>query len=122
MTKRKLSILIVDDNNSFVSRMIALISETQNVNIHSASNFEEATSLFTDSTDLVLLDINLPGKNGMHLLKSIKESSRDCKVVMLTNHAGEFYEEQCRKLGANLLLDKTNEFHLVPGIVHGLVN
>lgn len=102
--------------------MIALISETQNVNIDAANNFEEAKSLFTENTDLVLLDINLPGKNGMLLLKSIKESSRDCKVVMLSNHTGEFYEEQCLKLGAHLLLDKTNEFHLVPGIVNGLTN
>jgi two-component system chemotaxis response regulator CheY len=103
--------------------MIALINESNTHSIiHSANNFEEATNLLTETTDLVLLDINMPGKNGIVLLKTIKESSNSCKVIMLSNHSGEFYQAQCKKMGAHLILDKTNEFDLVPGIVKGLYN
>jgi len=72
---------------------------------------------FGKKPDLALLDIQLPGKNGMDLLKGIKDSTKECEVVMLTNSAGEYYREQCRKLGALRFFDKTNDFELVPAMI-----
>lgn len=118
MTKRKLSILIVDDNVNFITRMISLINEAGASSIiHSANSYDEATLMLTDKTDLVLLDINLPGRNGLSLLKKIKEQSRNCEVIMVSNHTGDYYRQQCKKLGAWLFLDKTNDFDLIPAIV-----
>jgi len=116
--KRKLSLLIVDDNLNFMSRMISLLSEVDNVcAIHAAHNYDEAFMLLDKKPDLALLDIQLPGKNGMVLLKGIKDSTKDCEVIMLTNCAGEYYREQCRKLGALRFFDKTNDFDLVPAMI-----
>lgn len=122
MRLSKVSILIVDDNVNFVTRMISYLQEMDNIGvIHSAHNYDEASILLDKKPDLVLLDIQMPGKNGMKLLQEIKESTEDCGVIMLTNHSDDYYRQQCKKLGASHFLDKTNEFELVPGIINNAV-
>lgn len=117
--KENLSILIVDDNRNFVDRMIALLEDVKtNKQINIASNYEEAHRfLSVKDHDIVLLDINLPGKNGIELLKFIFQRSKQCEVIMITNHADGYYRDQCTELGAKYFLDKSNDFALVPEIV-----
>ncbi len=117
--KEKQSILIVDDNLNFVDRMIGLLREVANVgDIYTASDFDEARRMLAEEDpQVVLLDINLPGKNGIELLKLIKKNSADCEVIMITNHADDYYREQCHELGARYFLDKSNDFALVPAII-----
>jgi DNA-binding NarL/FixJ family response regulator len=98
--------------------MISILKEVDDVSsIHTAHHSEEAMGLLDKKPDLVFLDIAMPGKNGMDLLKRIKASGKNCEVVMLSNSAGEYYREQCKKLGALDFLDKTNEFELVPSVI-----
>jgi two-component system chemotaxis response regulator CheY len=117
--KEKLLILIVDDNMCFVERMIGLLDDLTNVGyINVASDYDEASRMVTEERpDLVLLDINLPGKNGIEILKKIRKGGSDCKVIMITNHADEYYRQQCRELGADYFLDKSNDFAKVPSII-----
>jgi len=116
--KRKLSVLIVDDNVNYVRRMVSLLSEVDSISaIHTAQNYDEASLLLDEKPDLALLDIHLPGKNGMHLLKTIKDSGKDCEVFMITNATGDYYRQECKKLGALYFFDKTSEFDLVPGMI-----
>jgi DNA-binding NarL/FixJ family response regulator len=121
---RKLTILIVDDNMNFVDRMINLLEDADNIGyINVGGNYDEARRLLdTEDPDVVLLDINLPGKNGIELLKLIRQDKRTCEVIMITNHADEYYRQQCRDLGARHFLDKSNDFGLVPGIIKEVLN
>jgi DNA-binding NarL/FixJ family response regulator len=64
-----------------------------------------------------LLDINLPGKNGIELLKLFKASKKNTEVIMITNHADAYYRQQCLELGAEIFLDKSHDFMLLPGII-----
>jgi DNA-binding NarL/FixJ family response regulator len=123
MAKQKLVILIVDDNMRFVERMIGLLDELDNIGyINVASDYEEARKLLEqERPDLVLLDINLPGKSGIELLKRIKESGWSCEVIMITNHADDYYRQQCHELGAKHFLDKSSDFGMVPEII-GRIN
>ena len=110
MAKKKLSIGM-DDNTSFVRRMVCLLKESDDIStIYTANNYNEALAMIGKKPD----QVNLPGKNGMDILKRLKESSEDCDVIMLTNYVGDYYRRKCRKLGALFFLDKTNEFELVP--------
>ena len=112
-------LLIVDDNVNFISRMIGLLENVvADKEICVANNFDEAISFFEDTDpDIILLDINMPGKNGMDLLKYINQKKMHAQVIMLTNHAEDYYRQQCFELGAKLFLDKSNDFALVPGIM-----
>lgn len=117
-------ILIVDDNMNFTDRMISLLDEVDNIgHINVAANYDEACrQLAADEPDVVLLDINMPGKNGIEVLKFIRQKNMKCEVIMITNHADGYYRQQCRELGAKHFLDKSNDFGLVPGLINELLN
>lgn len=116
-------LLIVDDNMCFIERMIGLLDDSPAVGyINVATDYDEASRFVNEERpDLVLLDINLPGKNGIELLKMIKKPGDDaCKVIMITNHADDYYRQQCNDLGADYFLDKSNDFGKVPSIIDRL--
>lgn len=119
MKKDKLLILIVDDNRRFVQRIISMLEELNNIGyINVAKDYNEAIKyLEEERPDLVLLDINLPGKSGIELLRRIKESGNKSQVIMISNHADDYYRQQCYDLGAKYFLDKSNEFGKVPEII-----
>lgn len=118
--KKELVIMIVDDNVNFIHRMTGLLEELDNIgSIHVATDYDGAIQLLGKQIpDFVLLDINLPGKNGIELLKAIKKRRWKSEVIMLTNHADDYYRQQCKELGAEHFLDKTNDFGLVAGIIN----
>lgn len=116
---KSLQILIVDDNEQFVNRIISLIEDIRlKCDITTASGFDTAIVKLEESPkDIVLLDINMPGKNGIEVLRHIRHHFSGIEVVMLTNHTDPVYREQCTALGAGFFLDKSNDFMLVPDIL-----
>ena len=122
MKKDKLLILIVDDNMRFVQRIISMLEELNNIGyINVAKDYNEAIRyLDEERPDLVLLDINLPGKSGIELLRRVKEAGNKSQVIMISNHADDYYRQQCHELGAKYFLDKSNEFGLVPEIIENI--
>jgi DNA-binding NarL/FixJ family response regulator len=117
--KEEISILIVDDNVNYVSRMRRLLEEMEKIKeIRVADGYDKAIELLSErSPDFVLLDINLPGKNGIEILRLIKKNSWNCEVIMITNHADEYYRQQCFDLGARHFLDKSSDFGMVTEII-----
>jgi DNA-binding NarL/FixJ family response regulator len=113
-------ILIIDDNKKFTDRIVAMLQELDTIgNIEVAMDYENGCRLFNEQKpQMVLLDINLPGENGIELLKVIKQGEGNCEVIMITNHSNHFYRQLCTDLGATHFLDKTLDFHLVPGIIN----
>lgn len=119
--KNQLSILIVDDNLQFINRIIGLIEDIQiSKDIHIATGFNDALEqLELFHLDILLLDINLPGKSGIDVLRYVRQYHSDTEVIMLTNHTDEVYREQCAALGARFFLDKSNDYMQVPEILAG---
>jgi len=122
MGKLKTTLLIVDDNKFFIERVISLIEEScQVAKIEIAYDYEEAiTSLENNTPDIVLLDINMPGKNGIELLQEVRRREKECLIIMISNHDNEYYREQCKKLGADHFLDKSDEFGMLPSIINSI--
>lgn len=121
--RQEYSLLIVDDNKGFVDRMSGMLHHLERVRVKSAGSYEEAViQMFEKQPDLVLLDINLPGKSGISLLKKIKETGGQCEVIMISNFSAPCYRERCKKLGALAFLDKTGEFEQVPNLIAEVVH
>src|SRR5262245_18514480 len=112
-TKHKTSVLVVDDSLPFVNRIInLLVTEVRNLgHINVAGGYAEATRIYKEEKpDIVLLDISMPGKSGVELLKEIKQGDNDSQVIMLTNHGDDFYRNYCYELGVDHFLDKSTDF------------
>jgi len=119
MKKDKRTVLIVDDSILIIERMIPLLEEIENISfvIHAAS-YEEGLEVLSRLTpDMVLLDINLPDKSGIELLRVIRERHLEIAVLMISNNAGEYYRNICKKLGAQYFLDKSTDIDLIPSVL-----
>jgi DNA-binding NarL/FixJ family response regulator len=113
-------LLIVDDNKNYINRVIELLNEAKNAyRVIAASNYNEAINLIAkEKPGVVLLDMNLPGKSGIEVLHYIKEEGWDCKVIMVTNHSHEGYRKLCQDAGADIFLDKSKDFGLIPDLIN----
>jgi DNA-binding NtrC family response regulator len=96
--KRK--ILIVDDDE--VVRLSYLRSlESTCCSIEAASNGEEALQAMEQSpVDVVLLDIRMPGRDGMSVLRTIKEKWPESEVVIITGYPTVDTAKEAVRLGA----------------------
>jgi CheY-like chemotaxis protein len=117
------TILIVDDSLVITERLQAMLKGWDNINaVECAGDYPSALQLLmTALPDVVLLDINLPGRSGLDLLRHIKANYPSITVIMLTNQSGDFYRNICRKFGADFFIDKSKEFEDVPIIVSSLI-
>ena len=64
--------------------------------------------------DVVILDIRMPGGNGIKVLRAVKKMNPVPKVIMLTNYAYTQYRKKCEEAGADFFLDKSTEFDQLP--------
>ncbi|MBC7904637.1 MAG: response regulator [Gemmatimonadaceae bacterium] len=116
MKTEKLEVLIVDDSAVIADRLKDLLSEMPNIqSIQIASNYEEAElEMIEKRPDIILLDINLPDKSGIDLLRMINTKKWPVKVIMITNQVNDYYKSLCKSLGATFFFDKSNEFDCIP--------
>jgi DNA-binding NarL/FixJ family response regulator len=114
-------VLIVDDSEQIRQRIVALLAESSQIRIvGQAGNGREALETIEHlRPDTVILDIRLPGRSGIELLKEIKNRYPATKVIMLTNFDYAQYRRQCRQLGADHFLNKTLEFEKIVDTVMG---
>jgi DNA-binding NarL/FixJ family response regulator len=119
MKKDKRTVLIVDDSMLIIERMIPLLEEIENISfvVH-AGNYKEGLEVLSRLTpDMVLLDINLPDKSGIELLRVIHERHLEIAVLMISNNADQYYRNICKKLGAQYFLDKSTDIDLLPSVL-----
>lgn len=112
MQQHKLILLVVDDSVLVLDRLTAMLNEIGVAEkIFTAKSFQEGvTHLGQITPDVALLDINLPDKSGIELLKYIKHNMPGIKVMMITNQSDDYYQNLCRDEGADFFFDKTNDF------------
>ena len=70
-----------------------------------------------EKADVVLLEIQLPVKEGIGLLKHIVAHFPKTKVIVLSNLVGNYYQKLCAAAGAYRFVDKSKDFDKIPEIL-----
>ena len=98
-------ILLVDDDAEFRSEFKDFL---EGYSVAEAGNAQETLDILKkpNDIDLILLDIRLPGMDGLTLLKKIKETAPDPAVVILTGHSSKDVAIKALKLHADDYLEK----------------
>jgi two-component system nitrogen regulation response regulator NtrX len=100
------SILIVDDEPSILQSLSGLLSD-EGFDVLTAPNGYEALKVVdSESPDLVLLDIWMPGIDGIETLKEIKKDNPFIPVIIITGHGTIETAVKATKLGAFDLIEK----------------
>ena len=83
----KVSVLLVDDEKDFVESLAERL-QIRDFNVTTALSGDEALKLVEENDfDVIVLDVQMPGKSGVETLKEIKNFEQLSQVIMLTGHA-----------------------------------
>ncbi len=100
------SLLIVDDEPSILQSLGGLLSDEGFEVTTAANGYEALKTIEVESPDLVLLDIWMPGIDGIETLKEIKKENPNIQVIIITGHGTIETAVKATKLGAFDLIEK----------------
>jgi len=100
MAERKSRVLVVDDEEE-IRKILSCLLEQEGIEVITASGGEQAMQkIGFDAPDAVLLDIRMPGLNGMDVLKNIKLIDDNLPVVLVTAYADSRQAVEAMREGA----------------------
>ncbi len=108
MTTQKIRVLLVDDHAIARNGVRLMLGTADEIEVAGeAGNAQDAMQLLQgDSFDVALVDITMPGKNGLDLLRSLRTERPRMAVLMLSTYSEEIYAVRALKLGAAGYLTK----------------
>ncbi|MBK7148061.1 MAG: response regulator transcription factor [Bacteroidetes bacterium] len=115
-------VFIADDHKLFRLGLINILQQFDGVQV--AGEAENGLVLLQSingiTTDLVLLDINMPEMDGLTALPLLLKEHPRLKVIMLSMHTGDNYVQQCIELGACGYLSKNADPDEIEEAIHSV--
>ncbi len=103
-------VLLVDDETEFVTTLCNRLS-LRGMGTDVVFNGQQALDYVQKrSPDVIVLDLNMPGLDGMDVLRELSKNNPDIRVVILTGHGTERHEKEARRLNAYDYLRKPTDF------------
>jgi two-component system, OmpR family, response regulator ChvI len=107
-------IVIVDDDNLFRESLgLNLIDESYDVTTFSSGSAALDHFASGGHVDVILLDLRMPGMNGLEVLRSLRRSGNTTPVVFLTVLNDEIYEEAALESGAVDFIGKSRRLSIL---------
>jgi DNA-binding NarL/FixJ family response regulator len=99
-------VLVCDDVETMLIALRAVLDQQDGIEVvGEARNGIEAIELATRlQPDVVLLDLTMPGKNGLEALPDVRRAAPEARVVILSGHEGRPIEEAARRGAESFLL------------------
>ncbi|MBN2103604.1 response regulator transcription factor [bacterium] len=120
----EIKIFITDDNTDFRDRVRALVDKEKNLVV--AGEAPDANHIINEvmasGADVVLLDVSMPGMNGLEAARTLKERMPGLKIILVSVYDIEEYREAALTSGAfGYLVKKDVMNELVPLIWKAVV-
>lgn len=113
MEKRKANVLLVDDEEQFLDALSQRL-EARGLKVKAVTSGEDAVDQVEDHNfDAIIVDLAMPGIDGIETLKRIKEKRPDLEIIMLTGHATVKSGIEAMKLGADDFLEKPVDLNVL---------
>ena len=106
-------VLLVDDETDYLEAM-AFRMTARGMNVVTASSAQEAIEqVEKERFDAIVLDYQLPGIDGLNLLKQIRASRPDSRVILLTGYATPQKRTEAMDMGAVELFEKPLDLRIL---------
>jgi DNA-binding response OmpR family regulator len=93
-------VLVVDDEEDFLESIVKRL-ELRGIEVDGVGDGTAALEILTRKPfDVVVLDIKMPGMDGIEALRQIRSRYPDVEVIVLTGHASQEFRRLGRELGA----------------------
>lgn len=111
--KLEANVLLVDDEEQFLEVLSERL-ETRGLHVNSVTSGEDAIAQVEDKNfDAIVVDLAMPGINGIETMKRIKEKRPDLEIIILTGHATVQTGIEAMKLGAEDFLEKPVDLNVL---------
>ncbi|WOK04699.1 response regulator transcription factor [Imperialibacter roseus] len=106
----KLRIVIADDHLLFIDGLRLMLTKEPDLEVvGTATGGKQLQSLLRDTqVDVVLMDINMPGINGLEVTREINAWNPHVKIIMLSTYGEDYMIQKAREYGARGYLLKTS--------------
>jgi DNA-binding response OmpR family regulator len=103
---KDMKVLLVDDEEEFVKALAERL-KMRDLRSDTVLDGEGALSYVEDQEpDVMVLDLKMPGIDGMEVLRQVRKAYPNIQVIILTGHGSEKHEEEAKRLGAFDYLEK----------------
>ena len=101
-----MNILVIEDEK-IISNAITRVLTSSGHNVYTLNDgFNVLGKVQEFNPGMIFLDVKMPGRSGLDVLKEIKEFSQDIKVIMMSGYGSAENMDSAKKLGANDFLKK----------------
>jgi DNA-binding NarL/FixJ family response regulator len=116
---QQIRILLIDDHLVVRTALRILIESQENLTmVGEAGNHKEALEIATrEQPDIILLDIDLGGENGLDCIRDLLAVANDARIVVLTGVRDPQVHQRAVSLGAMGLVQKDRAFEVLVGAI-----
>jgi DNA-binding NtrC family response regulator len=108
--KKKIKLMLVDDEEDFLNSLAKRLGK-RDFDITTATEGNSAIKLAKKGKfDVAILDMKMPGMDGMELLQILKKKHKFLEIIILTGYGGIDSAVEATKLGAYSYLEKPYDF------------
>ncbi|WP_321540717.1 response regulator transcription factor [Flavobacterium piscinae] len=104
----KIRIHLADDHQVLIDGMLAVLKTNSKFEVvgHSLNGLELVDKIQSNEADILIMDINMPHKDGIEVLKELSQTKHSCRVIILSSYDDIKLIKEVLKLGANGYLSK----------------
>lgn len=112
-------ILLVDDEENFINTISERL-DLRDLTSDTAFNGQQALDCVDDrEPDVMVLDLKMPGIDGMQVLRQVRAKYPDIQVIIQTGHGNDLDEAEARRLGVYDYLQKPVDIELLVELIKG---
>ncbi len=116
-------VLLADDSALILERVHEMVSRFDQVEI--AGLYKNGTDTLEGlkllKPDLAIVDINMPGLNGLEVLEEIRKENKVIKFIILTFYSTDHYRHKAIELGADYFFSKVDDFEKVSIVIEEML-
>lgn len=117
-----MSSAVIADDHPVVRAAVRILLKQEGFSriIEVSSGNEVVPAIREHKPDVVVLDLDIPGLDGLGVLGRIQASEVRCRVVVFTGQDADYYQERCMRAGAVAYVSKTNDLQHLHKAIHAV--
>jgi len=118
------NVFVVEDAPQVRKRLVAMLGSVPGVTVVGEADSVRGAidGALTSGAEALLLDLQLRDGNGLDVLAALKPQRPLLRVIVLSNFASPQYRQASLAAGADVFLDKSQEFERVPELLRSWVD
>jgi len=112
-------VLLADDSSLILERLQEMVSNHKQIEIVGVfkNGTETLNAIRTMKPDLAIVDIKMPGLNGLYVLNEIRKDDKNVIFIILTFYSSDYYRQLAIQAGSNYFFSKADDFEKLTQVV-----